>query len=531
MLHSLLRPAVVLGIVLAAATPCLPGSVGEVHFPTSCAPQVQERFDRAVAHLHHMMYAHAEAAFREVAASDPQCVMAWWGVAMTRFHPLWAPPDDEDLRAGTEALGKARALHPATPRERAFLSAAGAYYRDAAGRSHPTRLLAWEAAQRAVFDAWPEDPDALAFYALARLATADKGDKGFRQQREVADLLDTLRLRHPRHPAGFHYLLHACDNPALAQRGLEAARGYADIAPDVPHALHMPSHIFVRLGLWNETAAWNARSAAAALALSPDLPSLHYLHALDYEVYAYLQLGRDEEAGPLVETIRRLPRVQDSFASAYALAASTARPSLERREWGQAARLLLPLAERFPWEKYPWFESVYWFARGLGAARSGDAGSAREAAARLAKQHSRSVEAGESYWAVLVDARRRTVEAWAALAEGDRDVAVAGMAEAAEVEESVDKHPVTPGEPLPARELLGDMLLEVGRASEALAAYRAALRRAPGRLNTLYGAGRACEALGDREGARAYYEKLLGGVASESRRPAVLHARAYVGGG
>jgi tetratricopeptide (TPR) repeat protein len=342
--------------------------------------------------------------------------------------------------------------------------------------------------------------------------------------------LQKLHVKAPEHPGLFHYTIHAYDNPEFADRALEVARGYLKLAPDVPHAQHMPSHIFVRMGLWSDSIAWNARSASAAMRQSGTGEiSLHYIHAMDYLMYAYLQRAQDDMALDALTRINAIERYQDSFASAYAIAAVQARYHLERRQWAEAAKIQIRTHSTFPWDKYPWLESITYFARGLGAARSGDPAGSRNAVEMLDILYERSVKAGQDYWAVLLDAQRKTVNAWTAYAEGKKDLALRLMREAADLEDSVDKHPVTPGAVLPARELLGDMLVLMGMPGEALKAYEASLRVAPNRFNGLYGAGRAAELAGDLNMAESFYSKVVQiTIGVESDRPGLERAKAFL---
>jgi tetratricopeptide (TPR) repeat protein len=457
-----------------------------------------------------MMYAQAEKEFETVTKLAPDCAMAYWGIAMTLFHPLWAEPNEDELKKGWEAVKKAKALKPPTKREQNYIAAVEAYYRDWKTVDHSKRLRNWEAVQKEVYKTNPNDIDAGAFYALSHLATAPKGDKNFTNQKEAGELLEKLHAKAPYHPGLFHYTIHAYDNPMFASRALAVAQGYHKIAPEVPHAQHMPSHIFVRLGLWPNTIEWNERSAAAAMRQSESgLLSLHYIHAMDYLMYAYLQRAQDKMAQDVLSSINRVEKYQDSFASAYGIAAAQARYPLERREWNKAAKLPLRIHSSFPWDRYPWYESITYFARGLGAARSDDTVAAREALEKLNNLHERSVKAGQKYWAVHVNVQRKTVDAWIAFSEGKRDRALRIMREAADLEDSVDKHPVTPGAVLPARELFGDMLLLLDRHNEALEAYEATLKISPNRFNGLYGAGRAAELAGDLNKATSHYAKLM----------------------
>lgn len=505
-------------------------SVGVVDFEISCGSDSQGTFEHGVALLHHMMYGQSRGVFTGLAESDPGCAMAQWGIAMTYLHPLWAPPSEEDLKKGSEAVSRAEALEPATERERSYVGAIKAFFADWETVKHPQRIARWEKGQEKLYRAYPDDPDATAFYALAHLATAPKADKTFAHQKEAGRILEELNAKAPQHPAGFHYLIHAYDNPLLAPKAVEVARGYSGIAPDVPHALHMPTHIFVRLGLWADVADWNRRSADAAKKQPVSgATSLHYAHAMDYLVYANLQVGQDGKAKEALDELNAVRRYQDSFASAYAMAAAQARYPLERSMWGEAAGLAVRTHPDFPWDNYPWFESITYFARGLGAARGGDVKAARESIERMDGFYRRAKQAGQDYWAVLVDSQRQTVAAWAALAEGSKDQALDLMRRAADLEDSVDKHPVTPGAVLPARELYGDMLISRGMYEEAIKAYRASLAVSTNRLRSLYGAGRAAELAGSGKTARSYYEKLVDLAGDAVRRPEIQQVRAYLG--
>jgi tetratricopeptide (TPR) repeat protein len=485
-------------------------SLGKVDFAISCNTGVQNRFNKALALLHNMMYLQAEKEFKAVVELDPDCAMAYWGISMTLLHPLWAPPSSDELQRGWEAVQKAATLKPSTEREMGYISASKAFYKDWESVSHPVRIFAWEKFQEKVFKANPKDIDAGAIYALSHLATAPKGDKNFTHQKEAGAILENLRTKAPMHPGLFHYTIHAYDNPLLASRALEVAKEYDKIAPDAPHAQHMPSHIFVRMGMWTLSAEWNMRSAEAAKKQSkPEELSLHYIHAMDYLIYAYLQKAQDKEARDTLNTINNVDRYQDSFASAYGIAAAQARYFLELRQWENAAELKPRSHSTFPWDKYPWFESITYFAHGLGAARSKNIDSARNAIRTLDTFYERTKKARQDYWAVLVDSQRKTVEAWSAYSKGETDKALQIMKKAADIEDSVDKHPVTPGAVLPARELLGDMLVLLGKYVEAIDAYEASLMISPNRFNSLYGAGYAAESAGDFKKAKYYYSKLI----------------------
>jgi tetratricopeptide (TPR) repeat protein len=477
-----------------------------------------------------MMYRLAEKEFGAVAELDPDCAMAYWGIAMTLFHPLWAEPSKEELTRGWEAVKRAKELKPPTKREQDFIAAVEAFYKDWKTVDHHKRITAWEAAQERVYKANPDDIDAGAFYALGHLATAPKGDTNFTHQKEAGELLEKLHAKAPDHPGLYHYTIHAYDNPMLANRAVEVARGYDKIAPDVPHALHMPSHIFTRLGIWPDSIKWNIRSAAAAKKHSePGELSLHYIHALDYLMYAYLQRSQDKLAKDVLAKVNEVEKYQDSFASAYGIAAAQARYVLELRQWSEAAKLPLRPHSTFPWDKYPWYESITYFARGLGAARNGDTAAAGNAIKMLDTFYQRAVKAGQDYWAVHISVQKKTIAAWIAFSEEKKNEALRIMSEAADLEDSVDKHPVTPSAVLPARELLGDMFLLSKKHKEAIDAYEASFKISPNRFNGLFGAGRAAELAGDLQKAKSYYSKVVENVvATDSDRQRFKQAKAFL---
>jgi tetratricopeptide (TPR) repeat protein len=506
------------------------GAVGQVNFPISCNDAARQHFDLGLALLHHMMYEQAEEQFSSVAAADEACAMAHWGVAMTQLHPLWDPPTEAAFRRGLDAVERGRSLAARDGRERAHLDAIGAYFDPDPSLNHRARLAAWAAAMANLHASYPDDIDAGAFHALAQLATASPEDRTFANQAQAGALLENLLERAPEHPGLFHYAIHAYDNPVLAQRGVDVARAYDQLAPDVPHALHMPSHIFVRLGMWPDVASWNIRSAEAALRQPVgDATSMHHVHALDYLIYARLQQGKDAQALAVLEEIDAIDHYQDSFAAAYGIAAAQARYPLERGDWSAAAQLPLRTHADFPWDRFGWAEAITWFARGLGAARSGALDGARRAIGELDSLHAQTVAAGETYWSVHVDAQRTTVAAWLAYAEQRFDEALVLMRRAADTEDSVDKHPVTPGAVLPARELLGEMLLLRGDPEGALEAYEASLAISPGRANALLGAGRAAEQDGERERAAAHYQRALEVLAErDGDRPGIAAAKAFL---
>jgi tetratricopeptide (TPR) repeat protein len=496
----------------------------------SCNEAAQPYLEQGLALLHHMTYDGAAQAFAAAAEADPQCAMGYWGEALTFIHPLWSdPPTETTFKKGKMLIEKAKRLE-LSGKEKAYLAAVEAYYAEGWNRNETAHLARFDQAWAAVFQQYPEDMEAVAFYALAHMATADPSDKTFAKQKRAGALAEQVLAQDPNHPGAHHYIIHAYDNPALAAQALEVARHYGEVAPAVPHALHMPTHIFTRLGLWDESIAWNKRSATSAL----DHPmgeaiSLHYLHALDYLAYAYLQRAEDQKARKVLETVSALEGPYHvEVATPYTLAAVPARLALERQQWAEAAALQPRIPSDYPWEPFPAIEAITHFARALGAARSGSLPLAREALKTLATLKEQAATTS-AYWAKQVDIQHQTATAWLAYAEGQQDEALTRMQQAAALEASTEKHPVTPGEVLPARELLGDMLLEMGRHEEALAAYTIALERSPNRFNSLYGAGRAAELSGDKPAAARYYAHLTEMTAHADTELARLqHARTFL---
>ena len=481
--------------------------LGVVHFPVSCAPEVQPGFDRAVALLHSFGYEEARLAFQEVAQRDPSCAMARWGEAMTWYHPIWAPPTPTELAAGAAAAEAAAALPAKTERERAWVAAIGTLYRDRDKLDHRTRAQAYEEAMRQLRERYPDDTEATIFYAM--LGTAPSADGNLDRQKRSAAILEPLLAKQPRHPGPVHYLIHAFDYPQTASLALGAARIYAGIAPESAHARHMPSHIFTRLGLWEESIASNWSSAEAAQAFADrnhaGTTAFDAMHAYDYLEYAYLQLGQDDKAREVMERVGGVRRLDNpaAFQAGYALTAVPARYALERRQWKEAAALAEP-AIALDWTGFRYAQAAVAFANAVGAARGGDPAGARKAVERLAAVRAAlaaAPPAGSYDWVSQVESLRLAASGWLARAEKRDDEAVRLLTQAAELEERVGKHPVTPGAILPAREQLGDLLLELGRPADALAAYEADLAAAPNRFNGLAGAARAAEGAGRRERA------------------------------
>jgi hypothetical protein len=508
--------------------------LGKVSFVTSCSPAAQGKFDRGVALLHSFWFGEAAKAFNDVAATDPACGMAYWGLAVTALgNPLGGAPNARDLATGVAAAEKAVTVGAKTQRERDYIAAIGTFYKDSGTIEHRPRALAYEKAMEQLSARYPDDREAAIFYALALNITLVPTDKTYANQLKAAAILEKAFAEQPEHPGVAHYLIHSYDFPPIAPKGLDAARRYAKIAPSAPHALHMPSHIFTRLGYWQESIDTNrasAQSAKAELAATQQgSGSYNALHAMDYMMYGFMQLGRDREAAALVEEIRGYRTVDvEHIASAYAFAAMPARYALERRRWSEAAALTLQPAQ-LGWKKFPQAEAITVFARGLGAARSGDAAAARKEADRLGELRDALTQMKVTYWAEQVEIQRQVTVAWIARAEGRNDEAQALLKAAADREDATEKHPVTPGAIMPARELLGDLLLEVGQPAQALTAYEASHRTEPNRFLGLFGAARAAELSGNAAKAKDYYGKLLTlASAADGDRPELKQAKAYL---
>ena len=507
--------------------------LGSVEFPVSCRDATRAYINEGLALLHHMTYEDSARAFAAAANAEPDCAMSYWGEAMTYIHPLWSDPPDAAMFARGEALvGEAKRRGAKTARENAYIAAVEAYY--AVGRNgiEAKNLVAFDAGWQRVHEQFPEDPEATLFFALTQIATADPNDKTFARQARAGELAEKILAQYPNHPGAHHYVIHAYDYPPLAERALAVARKYSAVAPEVPHALHMPTHIYTRLGLWDESISANERSAAAGVAhAEPGKVSNHYLHALDYLTYAHLQRAEDAEAEKILVSIAPLKgpyTIQP--ASPYTLAGVPARLALERQQWARAAKLEPRMPADYPWDTVPAIEAITYFARALGAARSGDAAASRTALAKLGVLREAAAKTSP-YWAKQVEIQRLSALAWLTYAQGDRASGLKTMQDAAALEATTEKHPVTPGEVLPARELLGDMLLDVGRLDEAAVAYKETLDRRPGRFNSLFGAGRSSEQAGHSEEAELYYRKLAeqcpNGDASRER---LQQARAYLAG-
>jgi hypothetical protein len=505
--------------------------LGTVHFETSCAPPVTADFDRGVALLHSFEFRAAIESFNRVLATDAGCALAHWGIAMAYWgNPFGGVRSTAALEQGLAAVTKARTAGSPTPRERAYIDAVAALFTNHATVSQRDRILAYEKGMDAVVRANPQDLEATIFYALAVNQTALPTDKTYAPQLKAAGILEPLFARYPDHPGLAHYIIHAYDHPPLAARALVAARRYAAIAPSAPHALHMPSHTFTRVGSWKESAETNRMSEQTAL--QQGVPT-EALHAMDYQAYAYLQMVQDRAAR---EVIERLPAAAAKFdpaataggaappmAGYFALAAIPARYALERGAWDEAARLDVPA------NGTPFTVAITHFARALGAARSGRPAAATADLERLDALRDQLTQAQDAYWAEQVDIQRRVAAAWAAFAEGRRGEALETMRSAADSEDATDKSAVSPGPLAPARELLGEMLLEAGDTAGALAAFETSMTKEPGRFRGAFGAARAAEAAGDAVKAREYYARTVEIARdADSPRPEIERAKSYL---
>ena len=497
--------------------------LGTVHFATSCNEVAQKEFNRAVSLLHSFQFSRAIAGFHEVMGEDATCGIAYWGIALSDWSNPFAPGAKEksQLQAGRDNAERAKTVGAKTERERAYIAAVGKLYNDFERTPQRRRLIAYRDAMREVAAKYPDDHEAQIFYALAVAASEDPADKTYAGRLKAGAILERLFEEEPTHPGLAHYLIHTYDVPALAGKGLVAARRYSEIAPDAPHALHMPSHIFTRTGYWQESIDSNIAAAAAA---RREGQTAEELHASDYEIYAYLQTGQNEAAARIVET---LPEIATHFdpkavisgaagpsAGYFALAAIPARYALERQDWKQAVQLAVRESP------FPYTDAITWFARGFGAARLGQAALANDSARALRQIRGRLLKANEDYWARQVEIQETAVRAWAALAGGKKGEALRRMKFAAELEDGTEKSAVTPGPLAPARELLGEMLLQMNQPTQALEQFEMTLKKEPGRFRALYGAAHAAQLSGNRDASHKYFLELLT-VSSRAGKPVI----------
>jgi hypothetical protein len=495
--------------------------LGKVHFATSCRPQAQELFDRAMLYQHSFWYSASRRTFEEVLKDDPECAIAYWGIALSYLYNPHAPPPAESLPLGLEAVKKGQTLGAKTQRERDYIDAIAAMYVDYDKIDHRTRVQKYLAAEEQVATRYPDDDESQIAYAITLNVAASPADKTYANQLRGAALLEPIFNRQPDHPGVAHYLIHLYDYPPLAEKGLEAAKRYAKIAPAAPHAQHMPSHIFTRVGYWKDSIASNKESARVA---KEGGEQHDQAHAMDYLVYAYLQLAQDQKARAVVDELTKLEFKIERFPGPYAVAASQARYVFERGDWKAAAELQVRPT------KYLYVDAITYFARAVGAARSGNPTAAKDDIAKLVELRDKLKEAKEAYWSNIIDIQQQVASAWVLYAEGRYDEALNAMGAAAEAEDKTDKHPVTPGPLAPARELYGAMLLDRGKTNEALAAYEAVLKKEPNRLAAYVGATKSANAFGDQAKARGYAAQIARLTAdADASRPELIEIQETTG--
>jgi tetratricopeptide (TPR) repeat protein len=508
--------------------------LGELNFPVSCNVAAQQEFNRAMALFHSFWFDPAKVSFAKVLQHDPECGMAYWGISIVSMgNPFTWPTNPSASKAGEPAAAEANRVGAKSERERDYIAALGTFFKDWETTEFRPRAIAFEKALEGVAAKYPKDEEAQILYALALNITALPTDKSFANQLMAAAILEPLFKKYPNHPGVAHYLIHTYDYAELAEKGLSAARAYGAIAPTVPHVLHMPSHIFSRVGLWKEMVDANRASYLAAKGELKEktlgIGAYDALHAMDYMVFGQLQQAQDKAAKQLVDEAGVIRKVNvENVVAAYAFAAMPARYALERGDWAQAAKLTLSPPD-LTWSKFPQAEGILVFARGLGAARSGNLTAARKDVDRLQALKEALTAAKSGYWASQTDFQIKAVNGWVALAEKRNDDGLQLMRAAAEAEEASDKHPVTPGNVVPSRELLGEMLLALGQPKQALAEFEHSLKRDPNRFRGIYGAARAAEAAGNPQVAREYYARLRAlATAGATERPELAHAKAFL---
>jgi tetratricopeptide (TPR) repeat protein len=513
---------------VAAAGPCAPvlaqddtdQKLGKVHFATSCNDTAQRRFDRAMRYQHSFWYAESKEIYQEALKADPECAIAYWGIALALLNNPHGAVPTPNLPLGLAAIEKGQAVGAKTERERDYIDALSVMYVDYDKIPHQARVQSYLKKMAALATKYPDDDEAQIFYAITLNVAASPADKTYANQLKGAAILEPIWQRQPQHPGIAHYLIHLYDYPPIADKGIPAALRYSKIAPNAPHAQHMPSHIFTRVGYWKESIAANLASVQAAKASKE---SGDQLHGQDYLVYAYLQLGQDAAARQVIDQMEATQPNPDVYAGAFAQAASPARYVVERGDWKGAANLEVKPS------KFPQTMAITYFARALGAARSGDPSAARADVAKLSDIRDSLREAKSDYWATQADVGAQVANAWVLYADGKYDDALNAMSAAADAEDKTEKSPVTPGSLAPARELYGFMLLDRGMAKEALAAFEATQAKEPNRFNGYAGAAKAAQALGDTAKAKANYEKLLAlASGSDSDRPTLAAARSFV---
>ena len=505
------------------------GDIGEVHFQTSCEEEAQEYFEVALGLLHHMWYVKAREGFEGVIEADPDCAMGYWGLAMTHYTPLWYPPEEEAVESGTLAVERAQQLE-ATEREQAFIDAIAAFFEDYDQANHGEHAQAFRDGWQQAHERDPDDLEAKSFYALGILATAPTITEDYEEQRQAGAMMEEVLEEEPRHPAGHHYLLHAYDFPPLAEQAEEVARAYSDIAPAVPHALHMPAHIFVRLGEWEDVIEWDTRAAEVAEEHRVnDQTSMHFYHSLDYVVHAYLQQGLDAEAEETREWFESAENPQPLLGSAYPAVAIPARIAVEQRDWEAAAELEPLLADQFPMEQWPVAQLVQHTVRAVGAVYTDDMEQAQEEFRSVEELNARVAEEDDPHWAPHAQAYRDLVEAFYEYGQGNTEQAIEMMEEVTQFQDSFDKHPTMPGRILEAGEFLAMMLYEDGQYTAALDRYENALEMTPNRYHLYYGAAISAREAEQPDVAARYFEALIElADPDEVDRPEVEEAQQFL---
>jgi tetratricopeptide (TPR) repeat protein len=518
------------GTVVACGPP--DKEFGKVGFAADVPEKAKNDFDLGIALLHSFEYDEAEKAFAKVIGEEPECAMAYWGVAMSNYHPLWAPPSQAELEKGAKAIAIAQSIASKPEREAAYIDALAVFYKDFDKVNHATRSRNFEKAMEKLYGQFPQDKEAAIFYALALRSTADPTDKTYSQQLRSGEILSKIYPGEPNHPGIVHYLIHNYDYPELAEKALVEARKYASIAPSSAHAQHMPSHIFTRLGLWQECINSNQAAAASAVCYAQSTGIKGHwdeeLHALDYVMYGYLQQGDNDSANKTLDYLNKIDFVSPvNFKVAYAFAAMPVRYVLENKLWKEAAVLKTHDAN-VDWENYPWQRSIVHFARLLGSVHTGKTDSAKQELKMLNALREKLEARKDPYYVDQVTIQIKTGEAWIAWKEGKNSEALKLMTEAADMEDNTEKHSVTPGEVLPARELLADMLMQMDQPAKALTVYEDDLKRHANRFNGLYGAGLAAEQSKNTEKAKSYYQQLQSISKPGAARPELQVAKSFL---
>ena len=508
-------------------------TLGVVEFPVSCGKQSQTEFNQAMTLFHHMTYPQAREAFQKIAERDSGCAMAYWGIAMTLFQPVWPTrPGPRELQRGWDAVEKAKSLNAPTERERLLIASAEGFFRAPKSGDYWKRIHGWADGMEKAHAAFPDDREVSALYALALLATAPPDKISSPNNDRAAELLLRILKENPRHPGAMHYLIHANDVPGREHESLEILRAYEAIAPHNPHALHMPTHIYTRLGNWKEVIRGNIKAADAALEF-PAGDHGQYIwdefpHAIEYLIYAYLQTGNDDAAAEQLKRLHGTAGLEPSFKTAFHFSSTKARYALERKKWAEAASIVPREPGTVNWDRFPWAEAISWFAHGLGSVHQGDSAEAQKSVQRILELEAKAVSANEVLFARHIGVLRLGLTAWLKDLEGKRDSGLVLMRQAAALEASTPKHPVTPAGTIPAYELLGDLLLKQGKGLEASDAYRRSLEMNPLRFNSLWGAARAARSTDSLQAAAGFYRQLTEVAGADSRREGLLEARGFL---